>query len=87
MLQLKDIRARLPRLRQLTEGIAREIHRWQTEESPLLPWEKHQHVQSLHDMILGLVAAIEVLEAASHRVESLNLPTFLGGGREEGSPP
>jgi len=83
MLQLKDIQARLPRLRQLAEGLAKEIHRWRTEESPLLRLETHFYVKGLHEVLAGLVVAVEVLEKASKRVEALDLPSFLGGGREE----
>jgi len=86
MLQLRDIQARLPRLRQLVGGFAQEIHKWRTEESPLLHWEKHQYLRALHDVILGLAEAVEVLESASKRVEALDLPSFLGGGREEEIP-
>lgn len=85
MLQLKDIQARLPRLRQRVEGFAQEIDLWRTAENPLLYWERHHYLQSLHEAIAGLAAAAMVLEGAAQRIEALDLPTYLGGGREEGS--
>jgi len=46
----------------------------------------HCYVNGLHEVLAGLVVAVEVLEKASKRIEALDLPSFLGGGREEETP-
>ncbi len=48
MLQLHDIQARLPWLRERIDGLAREIALWKRLESPLLPLEVRQYLEGLH---------------------------------------
>ena len=44
MLQLQHIKARIIRLRELTEGLGREVKAWEGQESPLLPSERRQYL-------------------------------------------
>jgi hypothetical protein len=61
MLLLKDIKARLPRLRERIDELAREIALWKHQETPLLPLEKHQYLEDLHDALAGLDEGLQVL--------------------------
>ncbi len=74
MFRLKDIRARLPRLRQRIEGLAEEIALWQTTENPLSPLERRAYVRGIHEALLGLDKAVVVLEKADERIAALDLP-------------
>jgi hypothetical protein len=77
VLHLEDIRQRIGRLRQLVDGLAREIALWQTSETPLQPLEKRLYVQAVHEVLLNLDRAVVVLEAVVRRIEALGLTDVL----------
>jgi hypothetical protein len=69
MIQLPHIKARIIRLRELTEGLGREVRSWQGRESPLLPVEQRQYLGRLQTGLTELDAARVVLAAVMRRVE------------------
>jgi hypothetical protein len=69
MYQLPHIKARIIRLRELTEGLGREVSAWQAQESPLLPAERRQYLDRLQDGLAGLDAAGVVLAGVVKRME------------------
>ena len=70
MLQLHHIKARIIRLRELTEGLGREVKAWQAQESPLLPQERRQYLDGIQDGLAGLDAAGVVLAGVVGRLEN-----------------
>ncbi len=80
MLQLHDIKARLPRLRERIDGLAREIVLWKQSEGPLLPLERHQYLEGLHDALAGLDEGLRVLGKVVDRIEALGLHILDGSG-------
>jgi hypothetical protein len=54
MLQLPHIHARIARMRELTEGLGREVWAWKGRESPLLPAERPQYLDRLQHGLAGL---------------------------------
>jgi hypothetical protein len=70
---LADMRARVLRLRQLAAQMGREAAIWKAQQGPLLPLERKQYLDRVHDVIAGAAAAVTVLEAAAVRLARSDL--------------
>jgi hypothetical protein len=69
MMTVESIRARAARLQQLNLGLAEEVARWKSLESPLLDAERQAYLNRIHDGIAGLDAAWHALTTAVNRNE------------------
>ena len=65
MIQLPHIKIRIRRLKELTQGLAKEVTKWKGRESPLLPAERRRHVNAMTSALAGLDAARAALAAAA----------------------
>jgi hypothetical protein len=70
-MNLSTTRARVERLRQLAQGLGKEVAICQAQEGPLLPLERKQYLEAVYDVIAGTDEAARVLEAALVRLEKL----------------
>ena len=52
--RLPQIKARVVRLRELAEGLCREVNRWKGQDGPLLPLERRRYLDGLQGVVKGL---------------------------------
>jgi len=71
MIDIPTIRSRVTRLRNLAQGMGKEVALWKAQEGPLLPLERKQYLEAVYDVIPGTDEAARVLEAALVRLEKL----------------
>ena len=69
MMTAESIRQRAVRLQQLNLGLAEEVARWKTAESPLLASERATYLKAIQVGIAGLDAAWAALTTALERIE------------------
>ena len=69
MIQLPHIQARVVRLRQLAEGIGREVTAQKAGDRLLLPQERRQYLDGMQDALAGLDEARVVLAGVVKRME------------------
>jgi hypothetical protein len=69
MLTIDSLRARAVRLQQLNLGLAEEVARWKSVQSPLLDAERQAYLNCIHGGIAGLDAAWHALTTALARME------------------
>jgi hypothetical protein len=69
MLQLSEIQARIGRLQQLGEGLAKEVGLWRGCEDLLLTRERKQYLGGIQHAIAGADAARAALAGAIKRLE------------------
>ena len=70
MIQLPHIKARILRLQELTNGLAREATAWKNGEDPLLYLERKQYLNAMLNALAGLEEARVVLAGVVGRLES-----------------
>jgi hypothetical protein len=70
MSELEQIEKRIPRLRQLVQGLGREAARWKSEEGPLEAGELHAYLEALQDAIAGLDRAGAAMESVLERLRT-----------------
>jgi len=77
MLQLRTIKPRLGRLRELVAELVQEYLIVQSQESPLLDGARRAYLIGIQEAIAGLDQARVVLGKGIRRIEALNLPDGL----------
>jgi len=77
MLQLQNIKPRIPRLRELVAELVQDYLLVQSQESPLLDGERRAYLIGIQEAIAGLDQARVVLGKAVRRIEELGLPDEL----------
>ena len=75
--QLRNIKQRLPRLRELVAELIREVLVVKMADGPLLDGEKRAYLVGIQEAIAGLDQARLVLGKAIRRIEELGLPEEL----------
>jgi hypothetical protein len=84
MITIESIRARAVRLQQLNLGLAEEVARWKSLESPLLDAERQAYLKSIQDGIASLDAAWHALTTAVARMEK-DAAAVRGGWAKKGA--
>jgi hypothetical protein len=69
MLHLKDLRARIARLEQLSRGLSLEEMHWRKADAPVLSAERDAYRAALHRAVHAVEEARLVLVRACQRVE------------------
>jgi hypothetical protein len=68
-LTLNDLKARIARLEQLAQGLAREVDQQRGAEDVLLFRERRQYLKAVQDALAGAEAARVVLAGVVKRME------------------
>ncbi len=76
MIQLPHIRVRVRRLRELAEGLFREVNRWKDQEGQLLSQERRSYLDGLQDVVKGLDDARHALAVPAGRRAAMPWATF-----------
>ena len=69
VIQLRQVKARVARLQELTQGLAKEVNAWKGRQGPLLPQERKRYLDALQDGLAGLEEARNVLVGVAWRLE------------------
>ena len=72
-IERSGIEARVRRLRELAEGLAREAARWERREDPLGTWERRAYLRGVYSAIAGLETARVILTQACQRMDRQNV--------------
>jgi hypothetical protein len=65
------MRSCVNRLRDLAQGMGKDVTLWKAQEGPLLPVERKKYLEAAYDVIAGTDEAARVLKAALGRLEKL----------------
>ena len=76
MIGLPQIQTRIVRLRELAEGLCREVNRWKGRESVLLPLERKKYLDAMQNAVAGLDDARHALAVAAGRLGKVRGPTY-----------
>lgn len=66
----KDVKARIARLDELAQGLAREVSLWKKGNDPLLYLERKAYLEAIQDALAGMEKARVTLSKACQRMGS-----------------
>jgi len=75
--QLRIIKPRVVRLKELLAELGQDFTLWQEVDSPLLDGERRAYLRGIQEAIAGVDEASVVLARAIQRIEALGLPPEL----------
>jgi hypothetical protein len=75
-MNLTDLKARVRRLEQLSQGLSKEVTLWKACNDPLLYQERRTYLEAIQDALAGVEKARVALAVARQRLErEQNHPT------------